>query len=94
MTQYGRIWDDTHKAAGYHEQDFGPLPNADSELIGDYQGFDGDKPIIISVRHLAEGQTGPEFEIQFGKPDGARVTVVNEATVEQYLFLYNVPIAS
>lgn len=90
MSEYGRKWTDEHKAAGYHEQDFGPLPTADSDLIGAYDGFDGDKPIVIVVRHIEDGHTGPEFEIQFGIPEGAKVTVVNEATVEEYLLLYRV----
>lgn len=90
MSKYGRTWTDEHVAAGYHEQDFGPLPTADSDLIGEYQGFDGDKPITITVRFVPDGSTGPEFALQFGVPEGAQVTVVNEATVEEYLTLYRV----
>lgn len=83
MTTRKRTFTDpNHLAAGYDEQEWGPIPTAKHALIGDYEAADG---TVVSVRYLEEGPSGnPELEIQFGE-DGAKVTVLDEATAIQYL---------
>jgi hypothetical protein len=77
MTEYGRTWNEDQTAAGYHEQDWGPEPTADSEVIGVYASG-------IEVRlHEGTGTGLAEFEIEW--PGGSKVTVLNEATVLAYL---------
>lgn len=81
MSEHGRQWAEHHVAGGYHEQDWGPPPSADCELIGTYQGARE----TIAVR-LVDGVTGvPELEIQWGGEEGAKITVLNEETALLYL---------
>lgn len=80
-----RRWSDPlHVDAGYHEQEWGPVPTPDHELIGTYEGAGG---VIIHVRHVVKGVTGnPEFEIEW--QGGHRVTVVDDSTALRYLIEY------
>lgn len=77
-----RIWEHpAHIDAGYHEQEWGPIPTPDHELIGTYEGTDGQ---IIHVSHVPKGVTGnPEFEIAWQA--GHKVTVLDADTVLVYL---------
>ncbi len=80
MSQYGRQWMEHHVEAGYHEQDWGPPPTADSQLIGTYESARGE----IVVRLQPDGESGvAELEIEWA--DGAKVTVLNEETALRYL---------
>ena len=91
VKQHGRKFDQIHKDAGYHLQDWGPPPTPDSELIGTYEGSYAGEAVTLDVRHLAVGPTGAaEFEIQFGGEYGSKVTVLNEDVVLQYLAVYGV----
>lgn len=71
------------KGHEYAKQQWGPVPTADHQLLGDYTTQAGEE---LSVRYLAEGPTGnPEFELQYGGPDGYKITVLDEATALAYL---------
>lgn len=57
-----------------------PAASASSPLIGDHDTDAG----TFSVSYLADGPGGgPQYEIVL--PSGARVTVVDDATVQAYL---------
>lgn len=77
-----RIWEhEVHTDAGYHEQEWGPVPTADHELIGTYEDADGS---AVHVRHVERGVTGnPEFEIEW--EGGHKVTVLDDSTAIRYL---------
>jgi hypothetical protein len=70
-----RRFDPSHVAAGYADQVWGPCPRPTSDLIGDHPG--------VTVRFLANGPTGPEFELEW--ENGSKVTVLCEDVARQYV---------
>lgn len=82
--KHGRAFPEHLVAAGYHTQQWGPIVTKKSKLIGTYDGFGQDgAPVVIAVRYLENGVTGPELELEWD--DGFRVTVIDEATAAEYL---------
>ena len=84
----GRVWTDpAHVAAGYHEQVFGPIPTAQSKLLGRHAFQNGH---TVVVEYLAKGPSGnPELRLEW--QDGPAVTVVDEACAQGYLALEGPP---
>ncbi len=81
MTAHGRQWADHHIAAGYHEQDWGPPPTVDCELLGSYESATGTMTVS-----LVQGESGVA-ELEIAWADGGKVTVLNEETALKYLIL-------
>jgi hypothetical protein len=80
MSAHGRQWKEHHVAAGYHEQEWGPPPTVESQLIGSYQSTRG----VITVRLVPAGESGvAELELEW--ENGPKVTVLNEETALLYL---------
>lgn len=72
--------------AGYHRQEWGPIPHAGSELLGTYE-TSSDGTVTVS---LVDGISGhAEYELAWDlKDDGThrgKVTVLDDATALQYL---------
>lgn len=80
-----RNWDAIHVDAGYHEQEWGPVPTAEAAIVGEY-AYERDGGGEIRVSFEPRGVTGAEFALEWS--DGMRVTVVDEATAVQYLEHY------
>lgn len=75
---------DLYINAGYHTQEWGPLPHDAHELIGTYSTPDG----TITVRVIDGASGHPEFELTWnenGEEHGGKVTVLDEATALAYL---------
>lgn len=85
IVEVARQWDPLHIEAGYHEQEWVGIPTADHELLGTYDCVHGGVEQQVTVRFLASGLTGPEFELEW--TDGHKVTVVDADTALQYLAL-------
>lgn len=77
-----RQWDDVHREAGYHEQDWKWHElSHDHPLCGHHPGRDGTR---LAVRYLEQGHTGaPELELEWAS--GAKVTVADAAVAQRYL---------
>jgi hypothetical protein len=76
----GRVWPIELVAAGCNTVALGPLPTADSKLVGDHDLKDG----TVSVEFLPKGPSGnPEFAVTL--LSGAVVTVLDEAGAQAYI---------
>lgn len=77
---------DIYIDAGYHDQEWGPHPHVESEILGTYITGEGG---TITVRHIEQGVSGhPEFELTWdedGDEHRGKVTVLDEATALAYL---------
>lgn len=85
-----RKWTETQIAAGYDQQQWGPVPDKDCPTIGTYTYADASGRHTIDVAWIAEGPTGaPELVVAFdADAGGPAMTVLDEATAVGYLIMH------